>query len=176
MLIMAPADENECRQMLSTGYYYEGPAAVRYPRGTGPGVETSTDLSTLSIGQAQVRRQGKKVAILAFGSMVLSAEQTAQELDATVINMRFIKPLDTSMIEDMAVQHELIITIEENTVLGGAGSAVAEYLNSIGNNTAIKHIGLPDIFLDHGQHKQMLSSCGLDAAGIIATVQQHFAA
>lgn len=176
MLIMAPADENECRQMLSTGYYYEGPAAVRYPRGTGPGVETSTDLSTLSIGQAQLRRQGKKVAILAFGSMVLSAEQAAQELDATVINMRFIKPLDTAMIEDTADQHELIITIEENTVLGGAGSAVAEYLNSIGNNTAIKHLGLPDTFLDHGQHKQMLSSCGLDAAGIIATVQQHFAA
>tara|TARA_R110002050_G_scaffold57423_3_gene129071 strand:- start:209411 stop:211246 length:1836 start_codon:yes stop_codon:yes gene_type:complete len=176
MVVMAPADENECRQMLTTGYKFNGPSAVRYPRGAGNGTLVSSNLETIEIGKAELRRQGTKVAIMAFGSMVQAALDAAEQLNATVINMRFVKPLDTALIEKMAHTHELIITIEENTHLGGAGSAVAEYLLAIGNSTPIKIIGLPDKFIDHGEHKQMLSDCGLDAKGIIDTVNNHFPA
>jgi len=176
LLIMAPADENECRQMLTTGYQHNGPSAVRYPRGTGPGIEIETALTPIDIAKAEVKREGTTVAILAFGSMVQAAIEAGETLDATVVNMRFIKPLDTDMLDTITARHELIITIEENTVLGGAGSGIAEYLLSTGSTTAIKLLGLPDNFLDHGVHQQMLADCGLSAEGIINTVKQHFPA
>lgn len=176
LLIMAPADENECRQMLTTGYHHNGPSAVRYPRGTGPGIEIETALTPIDIAKAEVKREGTTVAILAFGSMVQAAIEAGETLGATVVNMRFIKPLDTDMLDTITARHELIITIEENTVLGGAGSGIAEYLLSTGSTTAIKLLGLPDNFLDHGVHQQMLADCGLSAEGIINTVKQHFPA
>ena len=176
LLIMAPADENECRQMLTTGYQHNGPSAVRYPRGTGPGIEIETALTPIDIAKAEVKREGTTVAILAFGSMVQAAIEAGETLGATVVNMRFIKPLDTDMLDTITARHELIITIEENTVLGGAGSGIAEYLLSTGSTTAIKLLGLPDNFLDHGVHQQMLADCGLSAEGIINTVKQHFPA
>jgi 1-deoxy-D-xylulose-5-phosphate synthase len=176
MVVMAPADENECRQMLTTGYRHNGPTAVRYPRGAGNGSVISPSLESIVIGKAELKRQGKTVAILAFGSMVQPALDAAEQLNATVVNMRFVKPLDNALIEKMATTHDLIITIEENTHLGGAGSAVAEYLLAIGSTAVIKIMGLPDKFIDHGEHKQMLSNCGLDAQGIIDTVKNHFPA
>lgn len=176
MTVMAPADENECRKMLTTGYKFNGPCAVRYPRGAGNGTAIIPTLETIEIGQAEIKRHGEKVAILAFGSMVQPALDAAKVINASVVNMRFVKPLDHNLIEKMANTHDLIVTIEENTCLGGAGSGVAEYLLAIGNTTAIKIMGLPDKFIDHGEHKQMLSHCGLDAKGIIDTVENHFAA
>ena len=176
MLIMAPADENECRQMLTTGYQHNGPSAVRYPRGTGPGAEIETALTPLTIGKAEIKSDGARVAILGFGSMVKTAQEAGETLGATVVNMRFIKPLDTTLIDTIAASHELIITIEENAKLGGAGSGVAEYLLSKGATTPIKILGLPDNFLDHGQHQQMLVDCGLSTEGIINIVKQHFPA
>ncbi|NOQ94813.1 MAG: 1-deoxy-D-xylulose-5-phosphate synthase, partial [Methylophaga sp.] len=176
MVVMAPSDENECRQMLTTGYRYNGPAAVRYPRGSGTGTTINSELSSLEIGKADIKRTGTKVAILAFGTMLQPALEAAEELNATVVNMRFVKPLDHNVIEDIANSHELIITIEENTYQGGAGSGVAEHLLSINDATPIKIMGLPDKFLDHGNHKQMLSDCKLDANGIINTVETHFTA
>jgi 1-deoxy-D-xylulose-5-phosphate synthase len=176
MIIMAPADENECRQMLTTGFRYNGPAAVRYPRGSGNGTPVEPALTSLEIGKAQVKRQGEKVAILAFGSMVTAAEQAAEQINATVVNMRFVKPLDTDIINHIADSHDLLITIEENAVMGGAGSAVNEYLREINHPVAIKLMGLPDTFIEHGVHSSMLSECGLDATGILHTINQHFAA
>ncbi len=174
LVIMAASDENECRQMLTTGYRHNGPCAVRYPRGKGIGTAINTELTTIEIGKAEIKRQGSRVAILAFGTMVPAAMEAAENLGATVINMRFIKPLDSQLINEIADSHDLIITIEENAHLGGAGSGVAEWLLSIGNTTAVEIMGLPDKFLCHGDHKQMLSTCGLDAKGIIATVKKHF--
>ncbi len=174
MVVMAPADENECRQMLTTAYHYPGPAAVRYPRGTGPGVKIEPVLTTLEIGQAEIRRKGHTVAILAFGTMVQAAMEAGEILDATVVNMRFVKPLDESLIRTVSAQHALLITIEENTRLGGAGSAVAEYMAEIGSRTPVKILGLPDQFLDHGEQAQMLADCGLSAQGIIQTAQHFF--
>ncbi len=176
MLVMAPADENECRQMLTTGYLYNGPAAVRYPRGTGPGARIEQELNPLNIAEASIVRQGEKVAILAFGTMLAPAIAAAEVLNATVVNMRFVKPLDESCIKQMAENHTLIVTVEENSALGGAGSAVAEYLNSIGDKTTVNIMGLPDTFLDHGNHQQMLASCGLDSEGIINNVNRFFRA
>jgi 1-deoxy-D-xylulose-5-phosphate synthase len=176
MVVMAPADENECRQMLTTGFRHNGPSAVRYPRGTGPGTPVETGLTTIDIGKAELRRQGEKVAILAFGSMVAEAELAAQQLNATVVNMRFVKPLDTAMVKSLADSHDLLITIEENAVMGGAGSAVSEYLRDIGHSVPVKQMGLPDEFLDHGSHKQMLADCGLDATGIIDMINRFFSA
>ena len=176
LLIMAPADENECRQMLTTGYEYEGPSAVRYPRGTGPGVSIEKSLKSMAIGQAQTIREGEKIAILAFGSMVAPAIEAGNEINATVVNMRFIKPLDNTMIAKISETHDLIITIEENTRMGGAGSGIAEYLLSVGSNIPIKILGLPDSFLDHGEHQAMLDATGLCSEGIINTVRQHFTA
>ena len=176
MIVMAAANENECRQMLTTGYRFNGPSAVRYPRGPGNGSTISPSLDTIEIGKAELKRQGEKVVILAFGSMVQPALDAAENLNATIINMRFVKPLDHKMIETMANSHDLIITIEENTCIGGAGSGVAEYLVAIGNTTPIRIMGLPDKFIDHGEHKQMLSDCELDAKGIINTVNNIFSA
>ena len=171
MLIMAPADENECRQMLSTGFHHTGPAAVRYPRGQGPGATITKDLSTLPIGKAELRRQGERIAILAFGSMTAEAEKAADVLNATVANMRFVKPLDESLIQDFAKRHELLVTIEDNAVLGGAGSAVNEYLTQAGLLVPVINLGLPDTFLPHGEREGLLADVGLTADGIIRHVE-----
>jgi 1-deoxy-D-xylulose-5-phosphate synthase len=176
MVVMAPADENECRQMLTTGFQYNGPSAVRYPRGSGIGKAIKPELTTIEIGKAEVKHQGEKVAILAFGSMVQAATEAAAQINATVVNMRFVKPLDTELIKTLADSHELLVTIEENALMGGAGSAVSEYLRSIDHDVPVKLMGLPDRFLDHGVHTQMLSACGLDAEGIIHTINQYFTA
>jgi 1-deoxy-D-xylulose-5-phosphate synthase len=176
MVVMAPADENECRQMLTTGYKFNGPSAVRYPRGSGIGIAINPELTTLEIGKADIKRQGKKIAILAFGTMVYPALAAAEELNATAVNMRFVKPLDTTLIDQLVIDHDLIVTIEENAVKGGAGSGINEYLHSIKNTTPVINLGLPDKFLDHGNHQQMLKDCGLDEKGIIDSVNNHFQA
>jgi 1-deoxy-D-xylulose-5-phosphate synthase len=173
MLVMAPADERECRQMLTTGFRHEGPAAVRYPRGFGPGAKPGAALETLPIGQAEVRVRGAHVAVLAFGSLVAAAEQAGRETGTTVINMRFVKPLDEALILELAQSHACFITVEENAVAGGAGSAVAECLAAHGICLPITHLGLPDRFVEHGEHSQLLASCGLDARGIRQTIEAH---
>ena len=144
MMIMTPADENECRQMLSTGHQHNGPAAVRYPRGQGPGTEIQQALNILPVGKAEIRRQGKNIAILSFGSMLGEALAAADEIDATVVNMRFVKPLDEATIRQIAKNHELIVTLEENAIAGGAGSAVSEYLDAQSININTLHLGFPD--------------------------------
>ncbi|HAD30052.1 MAG TPA: 1-deoxy-D-xylulose-5-phosphate synthase, partial [Methylophaga sp.] len=175
MLIMTPSDENECRQMLTTGYHHNGPAAVRYPRGCGNGTAIEPQLNSLPICKAQTRRTGKKTAILAFGTLLHTALDAAEQIDATVVNMRFVKPLDTTLLDEIAASHELIITIEENALMGGAGSAVNEYFQQQGIETHLRMMGLPDHFIEHGDHDQMLSACGLDASGIIDTINRYFA-
>ena len=172
IVIMAPSDENECRQMLSTGYHYQGTAAVRYPRGAGIGATINPSLDTLPIGKAEIVRQGKNVAILAFGSMLAPSLSAAELLDATVVNMRFIKPLDVEMILKMAASHDYLITVEENALMGGAGSAVLEVLQAHKIVMPTICLGLPDTFIDHGVHETMLSACGLDAEGIRATIEK----
>ena len=170
MLVMAPADENECRQMLSTGFHHDGPAAVRYPRGQGPGASITQELTTLPIGKAEVRRHGEHVAILAFGCMVTEAEKAGDALNATVVNMRFVKPLDETLLQDIARHHDLLVTIEDNAVLGGAGSAVNEYLAQANLPTPVINLGLPDSFLPHGEREAILADVGLCADGIIRQV------
>ncbi|OUR64288.1 1-deoxy-D-xylulose-5-phosphate synthase [Methylophaga sp. 42_25_T18] len=176
MVVMAPADENECRQMLTTGYQFNGPSAVRYPRGSGIGAKINPELTTIDIGKAEIKRQGQKVAILAFGSMVYPALKAAEELNATAVNMRFVKPLDTALIDQLVQSHDVLVTVEENAVKGGAGSGINEYLHTISNNIPVINLGLPDKFIDHGSHQQMLSDCGLDAQGITDTVKTHILA
>ncbi|MDD4912634.1 MAG: 1-deoxy-D-xylulose-5-phosphate synthase [Sideroxydans sp.] len=171
MTVMAPADENECRQMLSTAYQMNSPTAVRYPRGTGPGVAVQKGLSTIEVGKAEVRRAGKKIAILAFGSMLAPALEAGEKLDATVVNMRFVKPLDEAVILRMAGEHALLVTVEENTIQGGAGAAVAECLAQHGVSVALLHMGLPDYFIEQGEHKKLLADCGLDAMGLVSAIQ-----
>jgi len=173
MVVMTPSDENECRKMLSTAYRHPGPASVRYPRGAGPGTVIEADLDPIEIGKASVRRQGRQVAILAFGTMVAPALKAAEELNATVADMRFVKPLDTALVAQLAASHDLIVTIEEGSVMGGAGSAVAEALSAAGCVKPLLQLGLPDQFIDHGDAQQLLASCGLDAAGIAASVNQR---
>jgi 1-deoxy-D-xylulose-5-phosphate synthase len=173
MVVMTPSDENECRKMLSTAYRYPGPASVRYPRGAGPGKVIEADLDPIEIGKASVRRQGRQVAILAFGTMVAPALKAGEELNATVADMRFVKPLDTALVAQLAASHDLIVTIEEGSVMGGAGSAVAEALAAAGFVKPLLQLGLPDQFIDHGDAQQLLASCGLDAAGIAASVNQR---
>jgi 1-deoxy-D-xylulose-5-phosphate synthase len=166
MLVMAPADEAECRQMLSTGLQYKGPAAVRYPRGTGPGVAPGVDLSPLPVGKAQLRAQGQRLAILAFGSTVAAAEQVGRELGLTVVNMRFIKPLDRTLLLELARTHEGFVTVEDNVVAGGAGSGVSELLNAEAIVMPVLHLGLPDSFQHHASREDLLAEAGIDAAGI----------
>lgn len=173
MLIMAPANENECRQMLYTGFQHDGPAAVRYPRGQGPDSQIENDMSPVEIGKAQVVREGRHTAILAFGSMLQPALEAGQELDATVVNMRFIKPLDSAMVQQLADHYERLVTVEENVIQGGAGSAVNECLHTLQRNTPVLNLGLPDRFVEHGSSAQLLAECGLDAAGIIRAIQQQ---
>lgn len=174
MVVMAASDENECRQMLTTGYHYPGPAAIRYPRGSGIGAPIEAALTTLPLGKAELKRQGKKVAILAFGSMLHPALQAAEQLDASVVNMRFVKPIDTQMIVDMANSHDAIVTIEEGCIMGGAGSAVMEALAQAGLSKPALMLGLPDRFIDHGDPALLLAQCGLNAEGIEASIRQRF--
>ena len=175
MTVMAPADEYECRQMLSTAFHLDTPTAVRYPRGTGPGVTVRKDLQAIAVGKGEVRRKGGKVAILAFGSMLAPALQVADQLDATVVNMRFVKPLDEELVQQLAREHALLVTVEENAIQGGAGSAVAECLARHGIVAAMLHLGLPDEFLEQGDPARMLADCGLDAAGIARSIREKLA-
>ncbi len=170
MVVMAPADENECRRMLSTGFLHSGPAAVRYPRGSGPGVALTTDLDTLPIGKAEVRRRGHRIAFLAFGAMLDASEAAAAQLGATVVNMRFVKPLDEALLIELARSHEGFVTIEDNAIMGGAGAAVGEFFAAQGIVMPILHLGLPDAWLEHMSREEMLASVGLDAAGIARSV------
>ena len=174
IVIMAPSDENECRQMLSTGYHYNGVAAVRYPRGAGTGAAVEATLGILTIGKGEIVRTAKlkKVAILAFGSMLAPALQAASMLDATVANMRFVKPLDIDLIKKLAKIHNLIVTVEENALMGGAGAAVLETMQSLNLVNPTLCLGLPDTFIEHGVHETMLAECGLDATGIEKAIQQ----
>ena len=174
MVVMAPADENECRQMLTTAYLYQGPAAVRYPRGAGTGAATTEALEALEIGKGSIVRNGSKVAILAFGSMVHPALLAAENLDLTVANMRFIKPLDKELVIRLAQSHDALVCVEEGCVMGGAGSAVMEALAEAGIAKPVQLLGLPDQFIDHGDPAILLANCGLDAKGIAASVQQRF--
>jgi 1-deoxy-D-xylulose-5-phosphate synthase len=171
MTVMAPSDENECRQMLYTAIQLNSPCAVRYPRGTGPGVAISEEMSALAVGKGELRRAGKQVAILAFGSMLAPALLAGEQLDATVANMRFVKPLDDELVMRLAREHELLVTVEENTVQGGAGSAVGELLQLQGITIPVLQLGLPDQFIEQGDHKQMLADCGLDANGLILMIK-----
>ena len=172
MLIMAPSDENECRQMLYTGYQHKGPAAVRYPRGKGPGVAIDSTMQALPIGKGVVRRRGHTIALLAFGSMVQPALAAAEALDATAVDMRFIKPLDEELVRSLAQQHALVVTIEENTVAGGAGSAINEYLLANDFRVPVLNLGLPDQFMEHGRVPAMLTSVGLDKDGIVEAIRK----
>ncbi|MDO9372234.1 MAG: 1-deoxy-D-xylulose-5-phosphate synthase [Gammaproteobacteria bacterium] len=174
MVIMAPTDENECRDMLTTGFLHHGPAAVRYPRGGGPGVALQTSFTALPLGKAKLCRPGKQTALLVFGALLEPALAAAHEINATVVNMRFIKPLDEAMVRQLAAQHELLITLEDNAVQGGAGSAVNECLAAQGLAAPIINLGLPDEFLDQGTRAELLAACGLDAAGILRAVRGHF--
>lgn len=170
LLVMAPSDENELRQMLYTGYTHTGPACVRYPRGTGPGAEIETEMTLLEIGKARIIIEGSKVAILSFGSLLGPALEAAKKLGASLIDMRFIKPLDTQLIETLSHSHQLLVTIEENVIAGGAGSAVAEHLSARGIDTPVRHLGLPDTFLPHGKPADLLAQCKLDSEGIEQTI------
>ena len=170
MVVMAPADEDECRRMLSTGFVFEGPAAVRYPRGTGPGVAIDPSLTTLPIGKAEVRARGTRVALLAFGATVPAAEEVGREFGLTVVNMRFVKPLDRALLLELARTHQGFATVEDNVVMGGAGSGVAELLQAEQVHLPILHLGLPDEFQHHASREQLLAEAGIDAAGIRAAV------
>ncbi len=176
MTVMTPSDENECRQMLYTGFMLDGPAAVRYPRGTGPGVTIEQNMQALPIGKAELRRRGRRVAVLAFGVMLAPALEVAEKLDLTVVNMRFVKPLDEAMVLEMAHSHELLVTFEENVVAGGAGSAVNECLAAHGVQVTIANCGLPDRLIQHGSREEMLTDAGLDAAGFEQFVSARIAA
>ncbi|MRD73148.1 1-deoxy-D-xylulose-5-phosphate synthase [Rhodocyclus tenuis] len=173
MVIMTPADENECRKMLTTAFRHPGPTAVRYPRGTGMGVAIDPELNELPIGRGEVRRQGQKVALLAFGSMLKAALEAAEELGATVANMRFVKPIDRELILELAAGHTLLVSIEENALVGGAGSEVARVLEEAGCTTPLIRLGLPDRFIDHGDQTLLLAEIGLDPAGIVRTVRER---
>ena len=176
MVVMAPADENECRQMLYTGTTLNSPSAIRYPRGTGPGVPVAAEMAALPLGVAQLRREGRSgLAILAFGALVDSAQKIAERLDATIVNMRFVKPLDEKMIVSLAARHRAIITIEENAIMGGAGAGVSEALAVAGLQLPTLHIGIPDRFIEHGTRDTCLARAGLDLAGLTAQVEAWWA-
>jgi 1-deoxy-D-xylulose-5-phosphate synthase len=166
MMVIAPSDEDECRQLLYTGYLHQGPTAVRYPRGSGPGIKTNQEMVALPIGKGVIRRHGTSIAIMNFGSLLESCLAAGDKLNATVVDMRFVKPIDELLIDQLAQSHELIVTVEENTIAGGAGSAVNEYL---ANNQIILptlNLGLSDEFLNHGTHQELLTQSGLDSSGI----------
>ncbi|RTL56452.1 MAG: 1-deoxy-D-xylulose-5-phosphate synthase [Rhodocyclaceae bacterium] len=172
MVVMTPADENECRRMLTTAFRHDGPAAVRYPRGSGPAAPLDAELTALPLGKGEVRRQGRKIALLAFGSLLSPALAAGDALDATVANMRFVKPLDRELVLELARNHEVLVTLEENSIIGGAGAEVARCLAEAGIAKPVHRLGLPDHFIDHGDTALLLAEVGLDAAGIIASLQK----
>lgn len=174
MVVATPSDENEARLLLSTCYRHPGPASVRYPRGAGSGTPVTDDLDVVPIGRGVVRREGRRIAILGFGTLVPSAMSAAHNLDATVADMRFVKPIDTEMVLDLAARHDALVTLEEAAVMGGAGSAVAETLNQAGIVKPLLQLGLPDLFIDHGDQAALLAELGLDAAGIEASIRARF--
>lgn len=174
MLVMTPSDENETRLLLTTGFHHQGPASVRYPRGKGAGVEIQRELDSVAIGKAVVRKQGENIAILCFGTLLQAAKPVAEQLNATLVDMRFVKPLDTALIDELAKTHRLIVTLEENVIAGGAGSAVNEYLLQQNHIPAMLNIGLPDSFGCHGKQELLLSDCGLDSAGIQQKIEQRW--
>ncbi|MGB9108485.1 MAG: 1-deoxy-D-xylulose-5-phosphate synthase [Telluria sp.] len=174
MVVMAPSDENECRQMLTTAYHYPGPAAVRYPRGAGVGAALQQELTSIEIGKGLVKREGKGVAILAFGSMVAPSLKAAEGLNATVADMRFVKPLDVELVKRLAKDHDYLVTVEEGCTMGGAGSAVAEALAAEGIVKPLLILGLPDSFIDQGDPGVLLASVGLDAHGIGQSIRERY--
>ncbi|HEU0290010.1 MAG TPA: 1-deoxy-D-xylulose-5-phosphate synthase [Burkholderiales bacterium] len=183
LTVMTPSDENECRQMLYTGFQMTTPAAVRYPRGTGPGAEIRKDMTALPIGRGEIRRMrksltnlSKRVAILAFGALLRPALEAAEVLDATVANMRFVKPLDERLVAELADSHDLLVTVEENVVMGGAGSAVLEALQRMGKHSAVLQLGLPDRFIDQGDPGIQLAAVGLNQEGIVKSIRERLAA
>ncbi|HBP5360230.1 MULTISPECIES: 1-deoxy-D-xylulose-5-phosphate synthase [Pseudomonas aeruginosa group] len=173
MLVMTPSDEDELRKLLTTGYLFDGPAAVRYPRGSGPNHPIDPDLQPVEIGKGVVRRRGGKVALLVFGVQLAEAMKVAEGLDATVADMRFVKPLDEALVRELAGSHELLVSIEENAVMGGAGSAVGEFLAREGLEVPLLQLGLPDYYVEHAKPSEMLAECGLDVAGIEKAVRQR---
>lgn len=175
LVIATPSDENECRQLLYTAYLHQGPAAVRYPRGTGTGVAVNPKMIQVALGKGVLQRDGKQVAILNFGTSLVSALAAAESLNASVCDMRFVKPLDTELVEQMAASHSLLVTLEENVIAGGAGSAVSEYLASIGVVVPMLHLGFSDVFVDHDTQASQLASQGLDSAGIEHAIIQRLA-
>ncbi|HEY5719801.1 MAG TPA: 1-deoxy-D-xylulose-5-phosphate synthase, partial [Gammaproteobacteria bacterium] len=175
LTVMAPSDEEECRRMLSTGLQLDGPAAVRYPRGTGPGVTVSGDDQPLPVGQGELRREGQGVALLAFGSLLGQALEVGERLDASVANMRFVKPLDAALVERLAADHRLLVTLEENALAGGAGSAVSEHLRATGSPVQLLQLGIPDRFFAHGSPAEVLAAAGLDADSIERAVRAALA-
>ena len=175
MVVMAPSDENECRQMLYTAFQIDGPVAVRYPRGSGPGVPVQKDLTALAIGKGELRRRGQGVAILSFGALLKPCLEAAEKLNATVADMRFVKPLDEELVRELATSHEWLVTVEENTILGGAGSAILEILEKQGTQKKVLQLGLPDRFVDHGDPARLLKECGLDAEGIHKSIAKKLA-
>ncbi|MFN9749504.1 MAG: 1-deoxy-D-xylulose-5-phosphate synthase [Burkholderiales bacterium] len=174
MSVLIPADERECRQLLSTAFAHSGPVAVRYPRGAGVGIAPGTDLHPLPFGRGELRRRGQRVAILAFGGLLYPALEVADHLDVTVANMRFVKPLDVDLLQALALSHEALVTLEEGCVMGGAGTAVMEALQLLGLVRPVLTLGLPDQFIEHGDSTRLMSLCGLDAAGIEASIIKHF--
>jgi 1-deoxy-D-xylulose-5-phosphate synthase len=173
MLIAAPSDENECRRLLTTAFLHDGPSAVRYPRGSGGGAAIEAGLDPLAIGKGVLRRSGHTVALVAFGSLVAPALAAAEALDASVADMRFVKPLDVDLLRELAQTHPLLVTLEENVVAGGAGAGVAELLSELGLPVPVLHLGLPDRFIEHGDAPTMLADCGLDSAGIERAIRQR---
>lgn len=171
MIVMAPADEDECRQMLYTAFLQDKPTAVRYPRGKGIGVEPDTAMQAIPIGKALKLRSGHSIALLLFGSLLTAAQEAAEELDATLVNMRFVKPLDEAMLRELAKSHDLLVTLEDNAIMGGAGSAVNEYLHAAELSVAVINLGLPDSYIEHAQREEQLAACGLDAQGIVNRVR-----
>jgi 1-deoxy-D-xylulose-5-phosphate synthase len=173
MTVMAPSDENECRQMLYTGFKLDTPSTIRYPRGFGPGTEVVKEMTAIPVGRGEIRREGRKVAILAFGVTLKAALEAGEELHATVANMRFVKPIDDELVYRLARSHDLIVTVEESAILGGAGSAVLESLATQGIAVQVLQLGLPDRFVEHGDSGQLLADCGLDRAGIVAAIRKR---
>jgi len=176
MSVLTPSDENECRQALYTAFQQNHPCAVRYPRGSGAGVEIVKEMTAIPFGKGELRRQGSRIAILAFGTLLHPALAAAEKLDATVANMRFAKPLDAALVADLARSHDAIVTVEEGCTMGGAGSAVLEALAAAGLSTPVLTLGLPDVFVEHGDPAKLLAMCGLDAAGIEQSILKRFGA
>jgi 1-deoxy-D-xylulose-5-phosphate synthase len=171
MVVMTPSDEDECRKMLTTAMHIDGPSAVRYPRGSGPGVAVEKALLDLPVGKGEIRRRGQKIALLAFGSMLTPALAAGEALGATVANMRFVKPIDRDLIIELAREHSVLVSVEENAVIGGAGSEVARVLEEIGSTVPFLRLGLPDKFIDHGDQALLVAEIGLDCDGIIRSVR-----